>query len=299
MFSLLKINNTRKMKTLTKLFLTTALLTSLQLYSNAQTHNAPDLTLEPESSGCTGRPVTVTVNCNSKVLYYYVDYGDDIQSYAFDGNNNNILVHNYTKPGTYTISVKVKYDEDYTESEVVSKTITVSDAPVLTLSDNHKNNTITAKTDIESSFKWFNSNNEELQTTTSELHYLENDIYKAVAISSAGCADTASIEVKYYEKSDSEPDETVINVVNNVITPGNLDGINDVLYIQDLKFEYPCIVRVYDKRGKLVFSSDDYSNTNGFQGLDDNGNELFAGTYYYVITSQGRKGVTGFVDIIR
>ena len=87
--------------------------------------------------------------------------------------------------------------------------------------------------------------------------------------------------------------------MNNVITPNN-DGINEVLCIEDVsEYENPCIVKVFDKRGKLVYENNNYTNTDGFKGLDDNGNELFAGTYYYVIKTLGRKGVTGFVDVIR
>ena len=102
-----------------------------------------------------------------------------------------------------------------------------------------------------------------------------------------------------YEKQTANTD-TQIKVANNVITPGMRDGVNDVLYIEDVtNFTSPCSVKIFDKKGKLVYTNNNYSNTDGFQGRDDDGNELFAGTYYYVIKSQGKKGCTGFVDIIR
>jgi gliding motility-associated-like protein len=125
---------------------------------------------------------------------------------------------------------------------------------------------------------------------------MESGTYAVTATNDNGCSRTEVVKVKYEQQTDA--DNTQIKVANNVITPGVRDGINDVLIIEDVD-TFVCSVKIFDKKGKLVYTNNRYSNTDGFKGLDDDGNELFAGTYYYVIKSQGKKGCTGFVDLIR
>lgn len=84
--------------------------------------------------------------------------------------------------------------------------------------------------------------------------------------------------------------------IPNVFTP-NGDGINDRWEIQYLE-SYPGVtVDIFNRYGSLVYHSLGYSRA--WDGTY-NGKPLPAGTYYYVINPKnGRKQLTGFVDIVR
>lgn len=249
-----------------------------------------DFTATPETA-CTGSIVTITVNNNSSdYKTAQVEFGDGIDTYGND------LKHIYMSAGTFNISLRLLLN-DNTWTAKQTKSVTIGDTPELTLEDNPAAALITATVSSGASLTW-SRNDVALSITTSTLYYMESGTYSVTATNDNGCSVTESVKVKY--EKEAENDDTQIRVANNVITPGIRDGINDVLVIEDVdNYTAPCSVQIFDKRGKLVYTNHKYTNTDGFQGLDDDGNELFAGTYYYVIKSQGKKGCTGFVDLIR
>lgn len=274
------------MKTI-RLIIATAAMSASLTAAHAQT--TPDFTAAPETA-CTGDAVIITVN-NSKSDYKtaHVEFGDGIDTYGTD------LKHIYKAAGTYNISITLLLN-DNTWTAPQTKSVTIGETPDLSLDDNAAAALITATASSGATLEW-SRNGEKISNATNTLYYLENGTYSVTATAN-GCSTTESIKVKY--EKEAENDDTQIRVANNVITPGVRDGINDVLYIEDVdNYTAPCSVQVFDKRGKLVYTNHKYTNTDGFQGLDDDGNELFAGTYYYVIKSQGKKGCTGFVDLIR
>ena len=249
-----------------------------------------DFTATPETA-CTGSIVTITVNNNSSdYKTAQVEFGDGIDTYGND------LKHIYMSAGTFNISLRLLLN-DNTWTAKQTKSVTIGDTPELTLEDNPAAALITATVSSGASLTW-SRNDVALSITTSTLYYMESGTYAVTATNDNGCSVTESVKVKY--EKEAENDDTQIRVANNVITPGIRDGINDVLVIEDVdNYTAPCSVQIFDKRGKLVYTNHKYTNTDGFQGLDDDGNELFVGTYYYVIKSQGKKGCTGFVDLIR
>jgi gliding motility-associated-like protein len=249
-----------------------------------------DFTATPETA-CTGSIVTITVNNNSSdYKTAQVEFGDGIDTYGND------LKHIYMSAGTFNISLRLLLN-DNTWTAKQTKSVTIGDTPELTIEDNPAAALITATVSSGASLTW-SRNDVALSITTSTLYYMESGTYSVTATNDNGCSVTKSVKVKY--EKEAENDDTQIRVANNVITPGIRDGINDVLVIEDVdNYTAPCSVQIFDKRGKLVYTNHRYTNTDGFQGLDDDGNELFAGTYYYVIKSQGKKGCTGFVDLIR
>nr|MBA2744633.1 gliding motility-associated C-terminal domain-containing protein [Flavisolibacter sp.] len=84
--------------------------------------------------------------------------------------------------------------------------------------------------------------------------------------------------------------------IPNVFTP-NKDGINDTWQIQYLESYPGAIIEVFNRYGQKVFHSVGYNTP-----WDGNfkGSPLPAGTYYYIINPKnGRKQMSGFVDIVR
>jgi gliding motility-associated-like protein len=276
------------MKTLRHILAATALLAAC---TAAQAQG--DLNVAPDKA-CTGEAVTITIDKNF-TQFAYVDFGDRVENpNGFDTYTTGTeLKHIYPKPGNYTITLFL----DQTKTAAATKTVSIAETPDLTLEDNPTAALLTATTTTSGATLEWMRNGEPINNSANTLYYLENGTYTVTA-SANGCSATQTLNVKYEKMAAN--DDTQIKVANNVITPGIRDGINDVLYIEDVdNYTAPCSVKIFDKRGKLVYTNNRYTNTDGFKGLDDNGNELFAGTYYYVIKSQGKQGCTGFVDLIR
>ncbi|MEQ1588557.1 MAG: gliding motility-associated C-terminal domain-containing protein, partial [Cyclobacteriaceae bacterium] len=91
--------------------------------------------------------------------------------------------------------------------------------------------------------------------------------------------------------------------VYNGISP-NGDEQNDIFlirYIDLLPETEKNKVTIFNRWGSKVFEVDDYNNTtNVFRGLNNNGNELPSGTYFYKIEfNGGRKSETGYLSLKR
>jgi len=87
-----------------------------------------------------------------------------------------------------------------------------------------------------------------------------------------------------------------INKIPNTFTP-NGDGINDTWNIKGLQAYPQCSVFIYSRWGQLVFKSKGYSNP--WDGRE-NGKELPAGTYYYVIDLKDNSPkMSGYITIVR
>lgn len=68
--------------------------------------------------------------------------------------------------------------------------------------------------------------------------------------------------------------------IPNVITPGNGDALNDAFLVDGLD-QYPgSTVRIYNRWGTLLYSSEDFGATAGWGPTADEASE---GTYYYVL----------------
>ena len=90
----------------------------------------------------------------------------------------------------------------------------------------------------------------------------------------------------------------VISTHENILylfTP-NSDGFNDFWEIPDLESYGNCDVRVYNRWGKLVFSSTEYNNE--WDGTS-NGVNLPSAAYYFILKSETAGTITGTVNIVR
>jgi len=110
--------------------------------------------------------------------------------------------------------------------------------------------------------------------------------YLLTATSAEGCKASDDIKI------------TVLKMLHipNAFSP-NGDGIHDRWEIKDLNTYPGATVEVYNRYGQLVYKSSGYPQP--WDGTF-NGNPLPVGTYYYIINPKnGRKQISGYVDIIR
>lgn len=88
--------------------------------------------------------------------------------------------------------------------------------------------------------------------------------------------------------------------VYNAFSP-NGDGFNTyfrIEYIDTMEDTRNNTVSIFNRWGDLVFEIDDYDNDkNVFKGLNNSGEELSPGTYFYRITFPAKKEVNGYVTL--
>jgi len=115
----------------------------------------------------------------------------------------------------------------------------------------------------------------------------EDDItYTLEVVSDKGCHTSDAVFVKLLKTP----------VIPNIFSP-NGDGINDRWEIPYLESYPGCVVQIYNRYGQLIHQIVNY--TTPWDGRI-NGKDAPVGTYYYIIDPKnGRKPLTGFVDIIR
>jgi gliding motility-associated-like protein len=111
-------------------------------------------------------------------------------------------------------------------------------------------------------------------------------VYKLTGTSADGCIASDEVSVKVLKTP----------TIPNTFSP-NGDGIHDTWEIKYLDTYPGCTVEIYNRYGQLVYQSKGYNRP--WDGTLKN-KPLPAGTYYYIINPKnGRKQMSGFVDIIR
>lgn len=109
----------------------------------------------------------------------------------------------------------------------------------------------------------------------------------------------ASNEAIVYISAETPLSETSFKP-NEIITP-NGDDVNDVLLIGYTDASLRNELRIYDNMGNKVYSEDDY--TNDWEGVDDKGNLLPTGVYFYTFTeysnNQKQRSITSYIQIVR
>jgi gliding motility-associated-like protein len=101
-----------------------------------------------------------------------------------------------------------------------------------------------------------------------------------------------------YYAAEDEITVEVISTHENIMylfTPNN-DGFNDYWEIPELDTYGKCDARVYNRLGKLVFSSTDYQNE--WDGTS-NGVKLPSAAYYFILKTETAGTITGTVNIVR
>jgi gliding motility-associated-like protein len=110
--------------------------------------------------------------------------------------------------------------------------------------------------------------------------------YTLTVTSDKGCSTSDDVFVKQLKAP----------VIPNIFSP-NGDNINDKWVIDHLESYPGCIVQIYNRYGQMIFRVVNYITA--WDGRI-NGKDAPVGTYYYIIDPKnGRKPITGYVDIIR
>ncbi len=253
-----------------------------------------DFTLDKNPAEyCEGDVVKFTdKSTNAKNLHWLFGDGNDTWTITQ-------LSHRYLKAGTYKITLEA-YDASAVKQSTSEKNITVKPRPALKLIHNESARMLTAQATPPASitYNWYKDKSLITSAHDANYSYFESGVYKSVITNDSGCSDSASVLVQIGQNSSTE-DTLNIVVKNNVLTPNN-DGFNDYLFIESLDtYQNPCIINIYNRWGSLVYSNTAYKNVEGFQGKSKDDKELDSGTYYYIVNSLGRKGGTGYIDIIR
>jgi gliding motility-associated-like protein len=84
--------------------------------------------------------------------------------------------------------------------------------------------------------------------------------------------------------------------IPNIFSP-NGDGVHDKWVIDYLDSYSGCTVDIFNRYGQRIFHSEGYANP--WDGTI-NGQPVPVGTYYYIVNPKnGRKIMSGYVDVIR
>ena len=117
---------------------------------------------------------------------------------------------------------------------------------------------------------------------------LETTTYSVTGEDENGCVNTEEVTITV--------DRDYNFLITNLFTP-NGDGTNDRWYIKGIEYYDDCEVVVYNRWGNEVFASTSYhSEWDGTR----NGNNLPAGTYYYILKCDGIESIfQGPITLLR
>jgi len=198
------------------------------------------------------------------------------------------------KAGAGTQTLTYTYSANNGCSNAIQQTIVVYPTPIanagpdkFVLEGGFIQLTPTLITSIPVSYNWSPATWLDTATIPKPRTYALADItYKLTVTSDKGCKTSDDVFVKLLKTP----------VIPNIFSP-NGDGINDKWVIQYLDSYPGCVVQIYNRYGQMVINQVNY--TKAWDGKI-NGKDAPVGTYYYIIDPKnGRKPMTGYVDIIR
>lgn len=126
-------------------------------------------------------------------------------------------------------------------------------------------------------------------STPTSYDPFEDITYTVVGTDGNGCQSEASVSIKVSMDYNLKP--------VNLFTP-NGDDANERFYVGNIDSYSDCILKVFNRWGLEVYSSNSYQND--WTGKDMNGDQLPDGTYYYIIECDGREDrFDGAVTILK
>jgi len=231
-------------------------------------------------------------------LHWY--YGDGTDSWSFEAPK-----HKYFKDGTYNVSL-VAIGADITQKDSIVKTLVIGKNPTIFFEYEpdtfaYEGNTVTIKAlGTFNKNAWYKINTTDTLGRKASLVVSTKGFYCIKATDDKGCSTTDTTKYISIVTLNVKEDSLAVMTINNILTP-NGDGMNDALLIKDYDYyvnnSKKIEIYIYNVWGDLVYHNASYAND--WKGVSDGGKPLDAGTYYYLLNSKGRKGKTGYIDIIR
>jgi len=93
--------------------------------------------------------------------------------------------------------------------------------------------------------------------------------------------------------------DTVFITVNDLVIPTlitpNMDGRNDYFVLIGIETLGKTKLIIFDRRGAQVYKNSNYDN--GWNGVDYNGNPLPDDTYFFIMKTENRRSISGYIVI--
>jgi len=212
-----------------------------------------------------------------------------------DGNVRNIptFTYTYSAVGTYNVSLFI-FNSNGCRSTTASKTVFVNPYPPANagpdkfmLEGGQITLTPVLTATMPVTYLWtpnFHLSDPTIAYTIASPPF--DYTYTLTVTTDKGCARSDDVFVKVLKAP----------AIPNIFSP-NGDGIHDDWVIQYLESYPGCTVDLYNRYGQHIYHSEGYSNP--WDGTI-NGKPVPVGTYYYIVDPKnGRKIMSGYVDIIR
>ncbi|MBI1315832.1 T9SS type B sorting domain-containing protein [bacterium] len=234
---------------------------------------------EPDSIGlCQGDSITVTAFVTNGVFANFE--WRQTPGNALVSNNSNA---EFKTPGTYYVTATGPNNCETTDTVYVSNlSVTANAGP---------NQTVNAGSVVQLNgsggvdYYWYANSpvyfSNPFDPKTQTIPTADTTTYYLQATSANGCQDLDSMQVFVIYPVDSN---ARFLEVNNVITP-NGDGINDFFDLSALTQGDDCEFIVLNRWGTQVYYKRVY--TAQWNGVDEGGNELPDGTYYFLLKCPG------------
>jgi gliding motility-associated-like protein len=212
-----------------------------------------------------------------------------------DGNVKSTpsFTYTYANAGTYNVSLFI-FNSNGCRSTTATKTVFVNPYPPVNagpdkfmLEGGQVTLTPALNATMPVTYLW--SPNEYLNDPTIAYTIAsppEDKTYTLTITTNKGCSRSDDVFIKVLKAP----------AIPNIFSP-NGDGVHDKWVIQYLESYPGCTVDIFNRYGQLVFHSDGY--TNPWDGTV-RGTPVPVGTYYYIVNPKnGRKTMSGYVDVIR
>ncbi len=212
-----------------------------------------------------------------------------------DGNSNSIpgFTHTYNTVGTYNVSLFI-FNSHGCRSTTAVKTVFVNPYPSVNagpdkfmLEGGQVILTPVVTSGMPVSYLWAPPTNLNNPTLVTPVATPPADItYTLTVTSDKGCSAADQVFVKVLKAPE----------IPNIFSP-NGDGIHDKWIIAFLESYPGCTVDIFNRYGQQLYHSVGYADP--WDGKI-NGRDVPVGTYYYIVNPKnGRKIMSGYVDVIR
>lgn len=115
--------------------------------------------------------------------------------------------------------------------------------------------------------------------------------YAVTGTDTNGCAGEAEVSIFVIEADGKLPVEAA-----TAFSP-NGDGIDDAFVITGIENFPDCELVIFDRSGRIVLKETGYNND--WNGIDDQGNQVPIGAYFFTISCSDAKTDSGSISIIR